>query len=313
MNQRAFVVKELGEVIKSKEIFLADNPQSLRPVVNPLGWQILLALSKQPKYPAQVARDLKVYRQKIYYYIRLLKKEGLISVVEEKSVEGGAAKFYKPSYAAIGMELPFGEETSLRPRRLDSAVRDFLHPFVEDSRLCSKIVVGSPEPHGPNRATARDGHYAAHLGIFLGGICQVPKDFAVKLDVDVKTEKEEKNNLILVGGPGTNLLTADVNPYLPIRFDERNYWAGLRDRGGGVYNTDRDGVVAKIKNPFDPTKRIIVLAGIRHIGTKSAVLALTNFSQIVLKGYKGEDEWAVAIRGFDLDGDGKVDSVELAS
>ena len=46
----------------------------------------------------------------------------------------------------------------------------------------------------------------------------MPTDFAVKLDVDVKVEKEEKNNLILVGGPGTNLLTQEINDYLPIKF-----------------------------------------------------------------------------------------------
>jgi hypothetical protein len=41
----------------------------------------------------------------------------------------------------------------------------------------------------------------------------MPTDFAIKLDVDVKAEKEEKNNLILVGGPGTNLLTQEINEY----------------------------------------------------------------------------------------------------
>ena len=46
----------------------------------------------------------------------------------------------------------------------------------------------------------------------------MPTEFAVKLDVDVKVEKEEKNNLILVGGPGTNLLTQEINEYLPIKF-----------------------------------------------------------------------------------------------
>ncbi|MEM2044633.1 MAG: hypothetical protein QXT06_01420 [Candidatus Bathyarchaeia archaeon] len=51
-------------------------------------------------------------------------------------------------------------------------------------------------PHGPFKTTARDGHYASHLTFFLGQFIKMPKFFTV--DVDVKAEKEEKNNLILV-------------------------------------------------------------------------------------------------------------------
>ena len=79
-------------------------------------------------------------------------------------------------------------------------------------------MVGSPKPHGPFKTSARDGHYAAHLALFLGQFAKMPQEFAVKLDVDVKAGKEEKNNLIFVGGPGTNLLTQEINDYLPIKF-----------------------------------------------------------------------------------------------
>jgi Ca2+-binding EF-hand superfamily protein len=40
-------------------------------------------------------------------------------------------------------------------------------------------------------------------------------------------------------------------------------------------------------------------------------VALTNFWQKTLERYKSEDTFAVVITGFDLDGDGKVDSIEV--
>jgi len=71
------------------------------------------------------------------------------------------------------------------------------------------------------------------------------------------------------------------------------------------------GLVAKIVNPWDNSKRIIVLAGNKAVGTKACVIALTNFWKKTLQKYKDEDTFAVVITGFDLDGDGKVDSIEV--
>jgi hypothetical protein len=53
------------------------------------------------------------------------------------------------------------------------------------------------------------------------------------------------------------------------------------------------------------------LAGNKAVGTKACVLALTNFWKKTLERYRGEDSFAVVIQGFDLDGDGKVDSIEV--
>ncbi|MEM3626520.1 MAG: hypothetical protein QXZ25_00660, partial [Candidatus Bathyarchaeia archaeon] len=78
-----------------------------------------------------------------------------------------------------------------------------------------------------------------------------------------------------------------------------------------VYMADTVGLVAKIKNPWDNTRRIVVLAGNKAVGTKACVLALTNFWRRTLKSYNGEDAFAIVIQGFDLDGDGKVDSVDV--
>ena len=221
---------------------------------------------------------------------------------------------------AFGIELPQGYKTIQRLSHIgmDEHIQKFFKEFIgKDDIFEGKIVVGSPTPHGPFKTSARDGHYASHLTFFLGQFAKMPEEFAIKLDVDVKAEKEEKNNLILVGGPGTNLLTQELNEYLPIRFNmqpsEQGFlFGGLVSRKtSNVYTADAVGLIAKIVNPWDNTKRIAVLAGNKAVGTKACVLALTNFWKKTLKCYNGEDTFAKVIQGFDLDGDGKVDSIEV--
>lgn len=311
--RRPYIVKSEGEETLAKDILLFDRPEPLQTVLNPVGWKILQSFAQKPKYPAEVAKELNLYRQKVYYHTRRLEKAGLLKSSKTINVKGGLAKYYTASYPAFGVELPFGEEKVQTVRRMDAKLEAFCRPIIESGIFNGLIVVGSPEPHGPNKTVARDGHYGVPLALFLGQFCSAPRDFVIKLDVDVKNEKVEDNNLILIGGPGTNLITTGVNHKMPIRFDEQNYWAGMSDGRGHVYTYDRDGVVAKIPNPLNPSKSIIVLAGNRHIGTKSAVIGFINFWSVLLKDYRSEETWAVVVRGFDMDGDGKIDSVEVVS
>jgi hypothetical protein len=198
-------------------------------------------------------------------------------------------------------------------------IQEFFKEFINTNGVFEgKIVVGSPSPHGPFKTSARDGHYAAYLTFFLGQFAKMPEEFAIKLDVDVKAEKEEKNNLILVGGPGTNLLTQEINEHLPTQFSmqstEHGFLLGglVSKKTKLVYTGDAAGLVAKIENPWDKSKRIIVLAGNKAVGTKACVLALTNFWKKTLRAYSDYEAFTAVIQGFDLDGDGKVDSIEVS-
>jgi DNA-binding transcriptional ArsR family regulator len=313
-NQRkTYITKLIGEEILAKDILLFDSPKKINAILNPLSWKILTSLSKTPKYPAQLARELNLYRQKVYYHTRKLEDAGFIKASKVMDIQGGLAKYYTISYPAFGIELPFGDKKIQTFKRMDTKLESFCSPIIESGNFNGHIVVGSPEPHGPNKTTARDGHYAVQLAFFLGQFCKSPPDFVVKLDVDIKTEKGEDNNMILIGGPGTNILTDDINDVLPIHFNKKNFWAGLSNNEGKIYSYDSDGIIAKIPNPYDSSKRIIVIAGNRYIGTKSAVIAFSKLWSVLLKDYHGEDSWAVAVRGFDMDGDGKIDSAEVLS
>ena len=317
---KKLLLHEEDKIQKVKEIAIVKDPQKLKMILNRLSWKILVMLSEREMYPLEIAKKLGIHEQKVYYHIRKLARAGAITVTREEKKKGAIAKYYKAVSPAFGIELPQGYKTIQRLSLLsiDEQIQKFFKEFIrEDGTFEGKIVVGSPTPHGPFKTSARDGHYASYLTFFLGQFAKMPEEFAIKLDVDVKAEKEEKNNLILVGGPGTNLLTQEVNEYLPIRFNmqtsEQGFlFGGLVSRKTShVYTADAVGLIAKIVNPWDDTKRVIVLAGNKAVGTKACVLALTNFWKKTLKDYTGEDTFARVIQGFDLDGDGKVDSIDV--
>jgi len=317
MNKKLLLNSEKGQ-FTAKDIAVFEDPERLKAVLNKLSWKILQLLSENEMYPMEIAKKLGVHEQKVYYHIRKLAKADAIKVVREEEKKGATAKYYKTTFPAMGIELPFGYQKidGFPVTSVDEKMKQLLSPFIKDRTFDGKIVVGSPDSHGPFKAKARDGHYAAYLTFFLGQFVDLPEDFPIKLDVDVKAEKEESNNLILVGGPGTNLITQEINEFLPIRFNmmpsEHGFLLGglVSEKTKKVYTAENTGLIAKIANPWNSNKSIIVLAGNKAVGTKACVLALTKFWKKTLTTFDKEG-FAVVIQGFDLDGDGKVDSIEV--
>jgi len=319
MKQKLLLSERARAVQEVKEIAVFDNPEKMKPILNRLTWKILTTVAEESMYPMEVARKLGIHEQIVYYHMRKLAKAGAVKLIKEEERKGAVAKYYRAAFPAFGVELPFGTQTVNAPSlsALDTRVRHFLSPIIDErGSFAGEIVVGSPAPHGPFKTAARDGHYASYLAFLLGNLTKVPDEFIIKLDVDVKAEKNEANNLILVGGPGTNFLTQEINDYLPIRFNMAPSKHGFLFGGlfstdsKNVYTDDSVGLAAKIVNPWDKEKRIIVLAGNKAIGTKACVIGLVKFWKQVLRDYTGEP-FATVVKGFDLDGDGKIDSVEV--
>jgi hypothetical protein len=315
MVLRKSLVSESDGKATAKKITIFDDVNSMKILSNPVAWRIVQLLSQDAMYPAQVAKVLKIYEQSAYYYIRKLVAIGALEETGRILVRGGTAKMYHTASPAFGIEMESEEARVESPvsSQFKPASRFFRGYFDETNVFRGLIIVGSPEPHGPHKSSARDGHYAIQLAFFLGTISSsAPSGFVVKLDSDAKAEKSlTGQNLITLGGPGTNMVTAEYNGYLPIRFDENNFWAGLVERSGRRYTSDTHGLIAKIQNPYDPTTSIIVLAGVRSAGTKAAVIALTNYSEEVLKRFNEKTDFAVVVQGFDMDSDGKIDHVDV--
>ena len=307
MVVKKLLTKKSGQYM-SKDIVVFPDVKEMGSISHKTRWKILKLLSEQPMYPMQIAEALKMHEQKVYYHIKQLEKNGIIKVAKTEEVRGGIAKFYVPSHPSFGVELPFGEKKIKMGKVYDEKLLEFFSDFNDNGRFDGKIVVGAPDPHGPQRQRARDGHYVGHLAMFLGQLFDMPENnFIVKLDIDVKSEKAEKNNMILLGGPVSNLVTGTMSKELPVTFGKEHPWQIV---GKTTYSDESCGLISKIRNPFAHDKTIIVIGGVSAVGTKSAIMGLTKFWKEVLKGYKGIP-FATIVQGFDMQGDGKIDSVEI--
>jgi hypothetical protein len=319
MRKKTIIYDRNGNTI-SKKILIFDNVTDMKILSNNIAWKIIELLSSKAMYPAQVARELKLYDQTVYYYIRKLVRIGALEQVGTSLIKGGTARLYSTSSPSFGLELEGDvekfESSHYTKNERRKNIPDILKEFYENNSFSGLIVVGAPDPHGPYKSSSRDGHYAVHLSFYLGTLSDssTTSGFIVKLDVDAKAEKDIDNkNLILIGGPGTNIVSSEFNKYLRIKFNEDNYWSGLTDQSVRIYNMDNHGLIAKINNPYNKDKKILILAGVRSIGTKASVIALTNYGNKIYSNSSSEDQLALVVQGFDMNADGKIDHVDIVS
>lgn len=303
-----FVVdKKKNEVLSlpAKEIL----PGDAKHLSSGLAVKILRILSDGPAYPLEIAKRLKVNEQKIYYHIRQLEKAGLVRFVKSEGIKGATAKYYALEKPAFVVRFGDFEVTNKITHMGNEST--FLEPFIKDGQLDAFFIVGSPDPHGPDKARSRDGYYAVDFALFLGTFLNYVPSFTVKLDTEVKG-KDLRHNLILIGGPVTNKIVEQVNTRLPIRFEKTDAWNIHSSLSGNIYTTDETGLIVKAKNPFNPEKSILLLAGRRYSGTRAAIIAfLKNFKEIAKGNIHDKNVYAKVVEGTDLDSDGIVDNVEF--
>ncbi len=298
------VKKEKNEVfsLPSKEIKFSY----LKNFGSELAQRVVKSISEDAKYPADIAKELKVHEQKVYYHIRNLEKAGIIKVVKKETKQGAMANYYGLVEPAFFIKFREFEKTQKISQVTNEST--FLEPFIENGKLNALIIVGSPDPHGPDKARSRDGYYGIDLALFIGTFLNYVPVFNVKLDTEVR-ESDLEQNLILIGGPITNKIMEKVNAKMPIRFENGNIKSTL---SGSVYPEDEVGLIVKMKNPFNKDKYILVVAGKRFAGTRAAIIAfLKNFGKLTKGNVHNNNIKAKVVEGVDLDSDGIVDDVEF--
>lgn len=282
------------------------HPKLVKSVSSPLAQRILKRLAEKPSYPKELARLLNVHEQKVYYHIRKLQKAGIIQPIKTETRQGAVANYYalaQPSFAVC-----FKEFQTTQKIAQSSNESEFLEPFVHDGELNALIIVGSPDPHGPEKARSRDGYYGMDLALFLGTFLNYVPGLNVRLDTEVGDE-DLKHHLIILGGPIVNAVTERVNDKLPIRFTEKSIRSTLSHE---EYFSDETGIIVKTDNPFDKTKKILVIAGKRYPGTRACIIAfLKHFKDINAGNRHSPKIYAKVVEGVDLDSDGVVDDVEV--
>jgi len=302
-----FVVKKEKNQIKSlpvKEITVKDAKN----FSSDLALNILKLLVKNPMYPIEISKELKVHEQKIYYHIKNLENSGIIKVVKKELMQGAVAKYYTVEKPAFVIKLKeFEEAQDIIPKNTS----EFLDPFMKNGQLNAMIIVGSPDPHGPEKARSRDGYYGIDLALFLGTFLNYVPTLNVRLDTEVRKE-DLQNNLILIGGPVVNRITKDINSKMPVFFDEKNHWAIKSTISKNMYPNDEVGLVVNLKSPFNKEKRILLVAGKRYSGTRAAIIAFLKYFKEIEKGNTHNNKVkARVVEGIDLDSDGIIDDIEF--
>ncbi len=277
---------------RNDEIFGLDCKEIDSIRISKMPERILKLIAKKPSYPKEISRTLKINEQLIYYHIRKLEKSGLIHIVMKEEKGGAIARYYaltSPSFVLKFKDL----------EKIHKFVRSdkWLEPFVVNSKLNAKIIIGSPDPHGPEKARSRDIEFGMDLALFLGTFISSYSN-SVVLDTDLN---ELKENLIIIGGPVTNRITKAMNLKLPVHFDEKKNIISKSRK----YTSDDIGFILKTENPYDKDKSILVIAGKRYSGTKSAVLALIKYFDFV------KEKNIRIVEGIDKDGDGEIDDVKF--
>jgi len=280
------------------------NPESLSILSADL-FKMLELLSTEPKYPAQLARELGMSVQAVYYHIKLLEGAGLVRFVEYEEKKGAVAKKFISVSDSIAVVLnKNGWKRNIAKKK---TAPSFLVPFIKNGFFNGMVVLGSPDPHGKYRARGSELcmiEFSALLGQYAAFTFPL-----YSLDTELR-ESERKQNLVLAGGPKVNVVVAEINDNLPIRFDKASFdiYSTLSKKKYG----ENVGIVEMTDNPFSKNSKVLLLGGLNQHGTRAAVLSLLKKTRQVEEG-NAYDQKVIAkvVEGFDDNGDGIVDTVEI--
>jgi len=304
-----YVIDSDGRIYGCKVI---DNPKLLKTLSTKITFRILEELSIKPSTLSELSRCLSLTIQRLSYHLKHLIESGLVEYTLE-DIGGRKRKVYRLKHLGI-LVLPPGVKPVGKLSFSKIEAIPALHPFVENGLFNALIVIGSPDPHGRYGYAASDGYSAIDLALFLGSFVNRNVDVVYKLDTQVTTE-DRTGNLILVGGPKSNMLTDEVNRFIPISFeysDDLKDWMISSPLSGRRYLEKHIGLIARIENPFSTGKVILVLAGKGFRGTRAAIVGFIKYPDKVLEGnmYNPRVKCRV-VRGLDADSDGIIDDVEF--
>ena len=255
------------------------QPQQVALLKNEIVQKILLSIQKTSKYPKQIAKEISVHEQNVYYYIKKLERNTIITLDKTEDINGTQAQFYKLSSASFFIQF----EEFERGGTLKEKVSPYFEEFISSGKLNTIIVVGSPEPHTEFNAVAKDGHYGMYFCLFLGSYLSSLQNLQVKLDTQLTDEDLKNNNIISIGGVIVNAVSKTLNEYSPIHYTHRTkqFESSLSKK---IYNESNIGVVCKFENPFNSRKKVILISGIGKKGTETAVLSFLHHFDTIEKG-----------------------------
>ncbi len=296
-------LRENGELVDTTEL----DEDKLKAVKDGTRRKILEKLAEKPDYPSNIAEKLGISKQKAHYHFKILKKADIIEKVREEKHSGGLATYYKP--VSGGFILDFGgkgEKTDFKKK--SGEVKKFLNPLVRHGELNGKIVVGSPDRHGPDQVRARDGHLAGEIGFKLGSYATSNQKTIIK-DTEVVNSSNYNQNMLLLGGVLTNTVSKKFNHEFSASFRGEEFPYREIKTPNSSFTGEKVGIIAKTSHPEKSGCSLFLVAGVRNKGTKAAVIAFKNLEKLI-EQYMSQEAYII-VRGQDIDGDGEIDDYEV--
>jgi len=159
-----------------------------------------------------------------------------------------------------------------------------------------------------DQVRARDGHLATEIGFKLGNYSR-KNQLATKLDTEIVRNENYNQNMLMLGGVLTNVVSKKFNKHFPVKFTTEKFPYQQIQTPKNSYTDENIGFIAKTSNPEDHTKSIYIIAGVQSKGTQAAVRAFNNLEEIV-KDYSAGQFYAV-VKGLDLNSDGQIDDYKV--
>lgn len=274
------------------------SPKEAQILAHDIRWKIMELLSKDELiYAKRIAEILELSEQKVHYHITQLRNAGLLVPDGVRSIKRGRAKLFKPIATQFLLSLTKYE---LLETAFDKII---LNNFFQNEQFSGTIVVGSAEPHGKYDAISRDGHLVGDLCWYLGNHSPTRKGNYISqyITTDLDYEKlnnKKKTNLILIGGPITNMVTAHHNNVLKSKFNV-SFIENQIVSGSKNFSHPAHGLIALFQNPELPDFWILILAGVRSLGTQAAIFSIIA-DRCDLLGER--TEFATILQGESKDG-----------
>jgi DNA-binding transcriptional ArsR family regulator len=264
--------------------FYKISPQIAQVLALDIRWQIMeLLLNNESMYAKRIAKILQLSESKVHYHLIQLRDAGLITLDGIRKIKQGRAKLYKPVADQFLLSLRKNDYTNEET----SFSNIFSHTFCQDGQFNGKIVVGSSEPHGKYDAISRDGFLAGEICWYLANhlpqqkIGFVPNFVCTDLDYE-KIKGKLNTNLILIGGHITNTLTAYYNDIMKSKFNVYFVENKIVSENNDFSNPNH-GLISLFRNPNRKKKWILILAGVRSLGTKASIYSIISDSCDVLE------------------------------
>ena len=239
-------------------------------------------------------------------YKKIFQKNSLLG-----SITRGKIYVVIPTLFSPGPEnLPFWDPTE----------NDKLYTVFKDNDATPNIIGGFDdfpalikpiEPINPDQITkckiVKSGFFVTGMhdtfavAKIVAALMKEKREIEVKMDQ--LSDEEKQKNLILIGGPASNLLSEKIIDHCIIHkqfkfHHDQNHKYKKIELNDETYENGNQGIIISHHNPFNSASRILLMGGLGSIGTEATCdFIVSKFDKHTPSCIKEKPNWLILIEG----------------